>query len=337
MIDTYEDEIARMMRAADPARTPADGPLLQRHLAIRDRIIATGARSPRPQRSWERIALVSAVPFAAVFMLALVVLTVLPMGVPAVALTPAPLAYRPIADSVQEVITKAEDRLNTTAAGPQQAERRGHTVGWYMDMAIGQSSVTTTIVPEDRLTVWHEDLSGSITVRAGRPFAAGNDPTAPVAEDAPEPGALLWELTFAPGDFEAASVDAPGATDDEMLKFLSLFGIPLEPLEAGRVMTATERAFDQWRLTDAHHAAILRILAKAGGLEVLGATVDRVGREVIGLEAAFSPNPRFTVSVLISATTGRIVGMETITREALSADLPAGSVTSYALWETGNQ
>ncbi len=90
--------------------------------------------------------------------------------------------------------------------------------------------------------------------------------------------------------------------------------------EIARMMRATDPA-----LTPADAPLLPRHLAIRNRIIATGAvaaTSAVVGADCFGI---------------VSATSGRIVGMETITREALSADLPAGSVTSFALWETGNQ
>lgn len=332
------DPIARLMRAADPARTPADASLAPRHLAILDRITTEPPAKARARyRRFRPALLLTGIPLIAVLAIALVVMNLLPVNpAPAAALTPPPLQFAPLDKPAAEVLATAEANL-TGRSESEVAERRAHTVGWYMDMQVGQSDTTVAIVPEDRWTEWDADLSGSIVVKAGRAYAAGGDPAAPLPNDVPEPGTLLFELTFDPGDFNAAAVDAPEPTDEAMLEFLSAYYGPLAPLEGGRLMWAIENAFDQWTLTNSQQAAILRLLARSSGVEVLGSTTDRVGREVVGLRANFSPNPRFDYTILISPETGRILGMESTTTVALSADFPAGSVASYVLWETSKQ
>lgn len=329
-----DDPIVRAMRAADPALTPLDAPLAPRHMTILDRITTA---PPSPRRTSVRVgpfAILAGLPLAAIIVIAMVATLATFNPAPAAANTPPPLEYTPIDASASAVLSTVEAALNEEASA-QAAQRRSHSIGWYLDIRIGPSTRTVAIAPQESLTVWNEDLSGSTVHRAGKPYAAGADPTAPIPDDYPEPGTILTELTFGPGDFRTPTATPPGTTEDEMLAFLESYGDPHQPLEAGRLIRATQLAFNQWTLTNAHHAAILRLLGRAGDIEVLGEATDRAGRGVIGLRADYSVNPRYEFVLLISTDTGRIVGLESITKVAMSAQVPAGSVAGYTLWETG--
>ena len=101
---------------------------------------------------------------------------------------------------------------------------------------------------------------------------------------------------------------------------------------AGEIVTATESVFGLWTLTDEQHAKIISLLLNSPGSVALGESTDRGGRPVFGVGTDFAQSEiRYTV--LISAETGRIVGLEASPLADIVPDIPAGSVTSYTLWD----
>ena len=67
-------------------------------------------------------------------------------------------------------------------------------------------------------------------------------------------------------------------------------------------------------------------------LEVLGSTTDRLGRPVVGIAAPGRGDQ--TATLLVSAESGRIVGIErSVLNDVKDLMVPAGTVVSYILWE----
>jgi hypothetical protein len=79
---------------------------------------------------------------------------------------------------------------------------------------------------------------------------------------------------------------------------------------------------------------LLDIIASDGDATVAGETTDRAGRAVIGIRATSHTTPWMDVIALISPTTGRVIGVETVyTGTGDEVAIPTGTVLSYTLWE----
>ena len=76
---------------------------------------------------------------------------------------------------------------------------------------------------------------------------------------------------------------------------------------------------------------MLDILADADGVEALGTTADRLGRQAAGLRVITTDGAASDV-VLLSLDTGRIIGVE---RTNLVANdlIAGGAIISYTMWD----
>jgi hypothetical protein len=326
-----DDELGVILRSADPATTPAGQPLTLAQLELRDRITAgrrpsDPVRGRAPRRVWALVL----TPLAALTVVAIFVLSILPSA-PATAQTPRPLALTNVSATAEEVVAMARQRLLRSA--PEPAVRSVSSTGWYL--AIDQSASgerTATINPQVTRITWDADRSGRILVVAGEPYLADGGDPAPYASDAPPAGTVLQDMVFAAGEMQVPPVEPTGGSVDEVRALLEGLGMPPEA-DAGSIMDAISSAFSWWTLSDAQHAGLLELLADRGGLEVLGAGEDRVGRPVTAVTADSAAHPDIRNILLISADTGRIVGMESV-RVTADGDIPAGSVIAYTSWET---
>lgn len=326
-----EERWERMLRAADPARTPADAPLTLAQHALRDRITAGTTRAPAraPRRGvWIGIT----TPLVALATLMIVLVLVVPFGAaPAAAYGPRPLEYQEISLSTDEAIDHAIAQLT---AGPSEgeAERRSHVTSWSL-------SYSPDAVPEKQLVIepfvrdvaWQEDLSGSIRLTAGSPFYADGPGGEIPTEAEYAAGELIGEDEYAPGEFPAAfpvlSPDGIGATlTDAGLDFTGAF--------AGDIVVEITDINQQWTLTNEQHAEVLSLMSDLGGASILGETRDRLGRDVIGIASTVSYDEHTRIVTLLSPATGRIIGVEQValgTNEHLP--VPEGTVLSYTLWD----
>jgi len=334
---TWSDErIARAFRAADPARTPIDAGARPDAEPVRDRIMRRSADAPASSaRPRIRTRLVA--PLLAAAALVVVLVLALPFGVPtAHARTPAALRYVAVDATVDEVIGEAV-RLLTRGVTRDHSERGSVSLGWYMDATVGNDTDRVVITPHRLRVAWNQDLSGEVTTTAGIPYfggATGPAPDLPPAAIAP--GTLLARQTYGPGEYRARVSSPPGDTADDMRALLSSYGA--EP-GAGALQTIAVLGsiFSDWTLSDVQQAALLDVLSTEPGLSVAGQTVDRSGRSVTALRAVSASSP-YAVYLLLSRTTGRIVGSEDVLREAVSdPDLPEGAVTAYTLWDVDEE
>lgn len=357
-MSSTEADLATDLARLDPFWNPGDAagdtvppdgdPLTPRELeilaSIRQRIASssrrTGRRSSpgsarRPRSAprggiWSRLALSGFAVAAA----AVVVAVVAPLFAPtsATALTPPPLEFRPVDRSVSEAVADAQ-RLLTDGDGPAEPVREAEYVGWFSQIAPDEPAPeNVVIVPQEVRLAWQPDLSATQRVTAGTPFWADADRESALPADTPEPGALLAEDTFAAGEFAVPDVAAPGDTPEELLSVLTVLGAPADGSDAVALIDAVDALMSLWTLTDAQQAALLSLVADAEGVDVRGAATDRAGREVLALTATSPAYGGVSRELLISADSGRIVGLESA-RTTPAPPLRAGDVISYKLWK----
>ncbi|MFK4804973.1 hypothetical protein ACI3KX_03850 [Microbacterium sp. ZW CA_36] len=315
-----DDRLTAMLRASNPARTPLDAGPDAAALAVRDRIMGAGHVRPRvlPRVMW--------VAAAAFVVIAVAAVSILVPRAPAAAVTPAPIAFTS-GGTVEEVVRMAEEKL-AAAPGPEVSSRFARSESWGLSVDVDEQR--SEIVPQVMTLEWNPDLSGRMTVVAGEPYWPAGAARQGEGE-ATAPGETLSEMEFAAGQWNTPVVDLPGASREDMFALLTAFGMPESPT-ASDVIQAVTGVFEQWTLTNEQQGQLLRILEESGGMTVLGSGTDRAGRDVVGLETK-SIFPGVEDMVLISAETGRIVGVES-TRVTPDGIVPAGAVISYRMWGT---
>ncbi|GAA5031150.1 hypothetical protein ACFQRL_10695 [Microbacterium fluvii] len=330
---TGDENLERMLRLADPLKEGAMRGPGPRELALRDRIMAQHPTSPvpAPRRRglrplwWSLLA-----PLAAIVATVLVLAT--PTGVgdtTATAAKPEPMAFTDEGKTLEDVVTDAERAL-LRGDGPAEPRREVVTTGWYYDLDGDDQSDPRRLIRAEVSTLrWNEDLSGSVRVVAGKPYW-GDDDTTEIPTAARTPGTLVWEIEFAPGEFGTPVVDPPGDSADDIADMLAALGLT-DPSSGYAVFVATESALQQWTLTDAQHAQLLRALLATDDVRVLGSGVDRTGRAVVGLSVV-QPEGFVEMRMLVSQESGRIVGFEVVALEA-NPQLPVDTVLSYSLYE----
>lgn len=321
-----DDDLARALRRLDPAETPLDAPLpLDAERRLRQILDRPPHRRRRPAVAWMSAA-------AVVVLILTIVTGVLWMpGSPASALTPKPLVYTalPSGTDAAEVIAEAQARLANTDSGIA-AERRSLSLGWYFS-ASPDGSEATVFRREWVDLRWNEDFSGSVVTTAAEATNADGD-TVPNVD--PAPGTVVGELRYVRNQFRPLSPAPPAPTTDAMRTLLTTATGVTDTLDAGDALVGVRTLQGEWTLDDAQQSALLDVVADAPGLRVLGTTEDRVGREVVGLAGIPSASENTDVTLLLSTATGRIVGFESALIEAnTELDLPAGSLTEYALWD----
>jgi hypothetical protein len=325
-----DEHIVRLLRASAPPVKPADEALTMRQHALMERIMT---EPPRPRR--RRLAALIGVPIAAfVSVLAVIFAVVQPFGTSvAVAYGPAPLVYTATGETVEDVVREASALLARTQGATEGgvAQRRAVYSSWDLTVNEDGRGVRTAFVsPSETQLTWAEDLSGSLLVVAGEPYAADGTSGEAQSDEAPKPGTVLDDRTFAPGEYPVFLPDGGTMGAAEIATLMSDYAG--EDGRGGDAMRAIESLLTEWTLTDAQHAAMLQSLLTYDDLEVLGSTTDRLGRPVVGIAAPGRGDQ--TATLLVSAESGRIVGIE---RSVLNDDedlmVPAGTVVSYILWE----
>ncbi len=328
-----DDELARRIRAADPAAGVPDDWRASDDLAlarIKRRIADEKSARQARRRAWTK----RLIPAAVAASLVIVAVVVLPFGhAPhAAADGPPPLRFSEIDSTVDEVVHDARSRLAEDGSGVTVPLREALSLGWYAGYAPDGAEGPPVVVPEVREFRWSADGSGELRVTAGVPFVVEGTEHTP--RPAPTPGTLLHEHTFEPGEFVPRDAAEPSNDSVLLRPMIAAFANGDATRGAGDQMMGIEGMLLTWTLPNAHHAAMLDIIAEDGDVEVLGETVDRTGEPAIGLHATSASSPNTDVILLISTETGRIVGIEqTYTGQGEALPVPTGTVLSYTAWE----
>jgi len=321
-------ELGPDVTPADAEPTSADMEELARIMS--HRVVAADLlpESTRRRRWWP----IEVVAVAAVAVL-VVVLTVVPgLGheTSARAVTPAALEFSGSPSTRAEVL-KMLDRLAVDTSGQSEPERRASYSGWYVQIGHDAegNATSTAISPQEVTFEWHADGSADVVTRAGTPYWADASTGTVPASAAPAAGTLLSESVYKKGEFELPDMAPPGTTEDALLQTLIANGMPAQPTSMD-IMVAIESLKTIWTLTAAQDRILLRLLLTRSDVAVRGTGHDRNGRPAVAITAA--PHRGFKVSLLISAETGRILGVETA-RTTLLDGIPPGAVISYTSWK----
>ncbi|MFC9234196.1 CU044_5270 family protein [Streptomyces decoyicus] len=339
-------EELELLRQADPVSAD-EGPWRDRSLSARAEArleaLTSGAvpvSRPRPVR---RRRLVMGLTAASLAGAAALALTFSGAGSsPAVA---APLALPLHADapsvSLDVLARRAEARART--AGAADGPLRGsHLQSWYMSMESGPDAAPPVTVPEERITHWNDDGSGSELVVAtdprhpGRPVIHDNDGHWQTVSD----GKVLHRKTY-PAGSEAqhsglASRTRPSTDPAELREQLSwLYGGPDGTRTTPQLLSALSSFRQEWTPGPRETAAVVRMLADAGGLRQAGVVTDRLGRR--GQAYVYDGPDGATNStrqmVIFDPRTGELLGLEvTFTKDEPEFKIKSGEVMSYEAW-----
>ncbi|MFF4950116.1 CU044_5270 family protein [Streptomyces chattanoogensis] len=341
-----------LLRAADPARADdgpwRDGPLHARAERDLNRLL----HSERTKRVRRRLVLRAE---AAVLVLgAVLAFTFSGAGTATAIAMPVALAPRAGAPSVPlaELARRAEARART--AGAADGPHRGsHLQSWYLSMATGPGAAPPVTVPEERLTRWRADGSGSELVVATDPRHPGR----PVIHDTGgsrhtvNDGKVLHRRTYpadsAAGQRErrlAARTKPPTDPDKLRDRLATLYGAgggegggTAGPADARtpHLLLALSSLRQEWTPGPRETAAIVRVLADAEGLRPAGAVTDRLGRRgqayvYDGPDGGRNATRRM---VILDPRTGQLLGSEiTFTKNLPDLRIRSGEVLSYEAW-----
>ncbi|MEW1753963.1 CU044_5270 family protein [Streptomyces angustmyceticus] len=339
-------EELELLRQADPVSAD-EGPWRDRPLTARAEArlqdLTAGAAPrgrPRPVRRNRLVMGLTAVSAAAVAALALAFSGA--GSSPAVA-APAALALRADAPSVPLDVLARRAEARARAAGAGDGPRRGsHLQSWYMTMESGPDADPPVTVPEEHITRWHADGSGSELVVAtdprhpGRPVIHDDDGRWQTVSD----GKVLHRKTY-PAGSEAqhgglASRTRPSTDPAGLREQLSwLYGGPGGLRTTPELLSALSSFRQEWTPGPRETAAVARILADADGLRQAGAVTDRLGRRGLayvydGPDGAANATRQM---VILDPRTGELLGLEiTFTKDDRDSRVKAGEVMSYEAW-----
>lgn len=214
----------------------------------------------------------------------------------------------------------------------REPRREAISTGWYLQVDRHDDATTTALIsPQVTALKWAPDQSGHLTVFAGSSYwADGSDDPLPTT-DTPIAGTLLTEMAIPAGTLGAPTIEPPGSTVGEMGAWLCVMGLPTDA-SAADLIDSINLAMSYWTMTNQQHSLLLQLLLQRDDVQVVGTSIDRAGRPVIGVAADSARFPGTRRLLLISADTGRIVAEEVL-RITPDGDLSAGSVILYTLWD----
>jgi hypothetical protein len=248
---------------------------------------------------------------------------------------PEHLATAPSADQTFHVAADAVSALAPSKAvgGTQYVS----TYGWLLDaQAQPTGPVATTLYP----TVTDSWLSsdGAMRVDQSRGAALGLDGRATgsgvvaggqTASDTAPAGSV--DPQWASQMTQLAS-DTAGLTSALLATQAALPCTQDLRWQAECLLQATQQVYSQYVMDPKLAAGIWNVLADNSSFRLLGATVDRLGREATGIGLASDPaNPASVVTVLlVSPRDGTFLGTETITLADQQLSISKPTVTSFS-------
>lgn len=336
------DNLSERIRAANPE---AAQPLPERVMAGLDDIMA-GRRIPQhtaasrervTHRRWRLAALTGAgLSVVATLAIFAVVLVMVMHPQSAVAATPRPLQLTGTESTVQ---TLREGVMSVSTSGSGIASTPGATwEGWFLQLDADKPTATY-IQPQRTQVEWNPDLSGTSRITAGIPMTPEGTSIHPIPATADEPGTMLYEETWEPGELAVPYPNSPPENAAAMREYLDSF-LDEQGLTGGDTATASEYLFavtallQVWTLSDAAQRAAVQVLLDAPGVEVAGAATDRAGRNGIVLAVdSTAVDAGYRSQVVIDIERWRILAVERSTIAGIpDFSVPAGSITEYTLW-----
>ncbi|WP_417561904.1 hypothetical protein [Microbacterium sp.] len=248
---------------------------------------------------------------------------------PAMAETPPPMQPTSVAVTLPTLIGESVRTLEAEPEG--RPARDAQTVQWQVPESQERDPV---IVPKRYQWVWNGDGTGHLVATTTAAYSVESGKIVAPAGAAPAPGTAVPDPRWANGG--GTFTQAPPRSGAEALAAYLRAHVPLPTSpDALAYWGALRMLMTEWTLTPQQNAAALQLLEKTGDLSVLGTVTDRMGRAGIAVSIASTVRPQFTVTLVLDATTRRIIAADTVYVGGVNGiDLAPGSVVEYAAWLT---
>lgn len=330
-----DESLARAMKAADRARTPADAPMSLRAEADLQRILdsepeMSRTREHRPRRRWIGVSVLAAL---AVLILAIAQSTIphLPGEQSAAAVTPPLLHGDGMPIGLEAVVKQAKAVL----AGDAESHRSAAYSAWFLqtDVAADPTATVSYVSPQDITTTWNPDLSGRMLTVAGNPIATG-DTSAGLPQDLPTPGTVIQDDSFAQGEMGILYTRTPPTNADAMRAYLAEGAGITDETDPVQMVDAAQLLLAEWTLGRAAQRALLDVLSTLTA-QPMGAVTDRLGRGGVGFVMASSTDKRYEDILILAPQTGAVLGIEKVYLGGVPdyAALTTPAVISYLAWK----
>ncbi|MFD7664743.1 CU044_5270 family protein [Streptomyces sp. NPDC059788] len=326
-----EHRLAALMSDSTPTAEPAHAP----------------ARTDRPRRPRRTRRLLIGATAASAAVVAALTLTFSGAGTAPAAASPTPLVVQRDAPAVplDEVARQAEAYARAQHSAPRP-HRGSHLQSWYLSMETGPDAAPPVTVPEERITSWNPDGSGSELVVATDPRHPGR----PVINDADgewrtvNDGKVLHHKTYPAGTRLDDPVTGDGtlparppADPDELRAYLATFYSDADTKTPSLLM-ALSSYLQEWTPGPRETAALARLLSRRTDLRPAGQVIDRLGRRgqayaYRGTDSSDGSMDGTLQLIILDPETGQVLGMETtFTKDIPDFRIKSGDVLSYEAW-----
>ncbi|MFT4157575.1 MAG: hypothetical protein QM630_06565 [Microbacterium sp.] len=327
------DLLSRLLRNADPGTVKRGDPLSERgrrELAEYEAMeeAFTQAQEPRRftvgKRAWRPLQVAAGGAFIVMLVVAVFAVASILRPVPAVAATPPLLDVTPMSASAPELLKEMETMRLTGAES--RSTIRAQT--WALNTSIDEDGtiVSSVVEPQWSETTFSADGSVHYRLVAAEPFPGQSD------DSLPEPGAVLVDETFLPGDWDSPIEQGPPTDVAAVGDYLAAFSGD-DALSAGQTLREVTSIVSNYLLTPEQEAALIGYLSTLDGLQVSGSTTDRLGRTGIVFSASDRAPGEAEDRLIISPRSGQILAAETLYTGSTRTDITSPAVIDYTAWE----
>ncbi|MDQ3156967.1 MAG: CU044_5270 family protein [Actinomycetota bacterium] len=240
------------------------------------------------------------------------------------------IAYAPGEDPRAELLALSSAAAEQRPESPEGKVQHVVTDNWFA--AVDDNLATAAVVPQIDETWLSPDGSLRLVQKRATPLAADGRglPTAGSWEDFP----ATADETLPAGSNDAdLAHELPADPEGVRDELLSMRGCEDRRRGLARSFCLHQQIVELHRshvVPSQTHATMWRMLADEEGFRLLGKVKDRAGREGIGISLISDRDPSFRNVLIISPTTGELLGSEEILIKTLPKfDLGAPAITGF--------
>ena len=330
------DDLERRIREANPNGVDRSTPLSARAEADLVTLLATPAVpaitvSAVAVRRRPRLAISLLSGMVAALVIGVVIVTGALIPEPPASAAGLPLlGETPVDGTVDEVIDRMIMSARKSSEEDATGTRRTAYEAWSASILVGEEkSVDVFVQPVEVERAWSADLSGRIVTRAGAVVMGA----LPRGEPSYEPGDVIDDSSFAPGEYPLLFPEAPPATGEALRAYLAgVFGLT-EATTTGEWFSAIGDLRTDWPLSSKQNLAVLELVKTLPGVTATSVT-DRIGRHGIALQTESRADGGFRDLLIFDSRTGVLNSAESVYLGGLTdIDLPAMTVLNYTAWK----
>ncbi len=322
------DEIEHRIRAARPASGHRDLPITDRaKRELADLVLYERAPRRRPSRRRRLLRTMAAAGLATVAVVASSIAVASFWSPTSVhAATPPLLSVAPLSGTTESLLSALSGTIDEDAIG--ETNMLIEVDAWTLATDDDGIATSNTIAPEHYSITRGADGTYATRVTTGQAVDAYGAPV----ENAIEPGALVWEEAWGPGEYAFLFPGPLPTNASEIGGFLSQAIGASEPITAAKAIQATNDLLFEQQLTPLQWTALIQYFATLPDLVPVGEARDRLGRTGMVFSARDAERAGYQRNLVVSPETGRILATETLYSGDDRTDIASPSVVNYFVW-----